>query len=206
MAGRAESLSLDLPSPSWHQPHSHSRLPEGRAGSGQEGCTDMSVVPRVGFAMKARCRRNLREGPSPEWAETRSVLPRRARVRACGARARGILRRAVGPGRGRTSRGAPKINRTDSCRRTCRSWMGHAASAVGRLARNGRRGSAGKSYAGPGNPRPRSSVQVTLLGPITPITARPRIGSSAGFHGAMVKVSSCRMTAILPDGVVIARS
>ena len=42
------------------------------------------------------------------------------------------------------------------------------------------------------NPRPRSKVHVTR--PMVPITARPRIGSSAGFQGASVKVSCLRMT------------
>jgi len=32
------------------------------------------------------------------------------------------------------------------------------------------------------------------------------MGSSAGFHGASVKVSSHLMTASLPDGVEMARS
>jgi hypothetical protein len=39
-----------------------------------------------------------------------------------------------------------------------------------------------------------------------PRTARPLNGSSAGFHGARVKVSSRRSTAILPVGVVMAWS
>ena len=58
----------------------------------------------------------------------------------------------------------------------------------------------------PGRPRPRSRVQVTRLGPTSPVTTRPRSGSRAGFHGASVKVSSRRMTASLPDGVEMARS
>ena len=58
----------------------------------------------------------------------------------------------------------------------------------------------------PGSPRPRSSVHVTRWGPTRPMTARPRIDSSPGFHGASVKVSSRRMTASLPDGVETARS
>ena len=58
----------------------------------------------------------------------------------------------------------------------------------------------------PGNPRPRSNVHVTRCGWTRPATARPRSGSSAGLHGASVKVSSLRMTASLPVGVVIERS
>ena len=61
-------------------------------------------------------------------------------------------------------------------------------------------------YVRPGNPRPRSSVHVTCLGPISPVTARPRSGSRAGLHGASVKVSSRRITAILPVGVTTWRS
>ncbi len=57
-----------------------------------------------------------------------------------------------------------------------------------------------------GKPRPRSSVQVTRLGPRVAVTALPRIGSSAGFQGASEKVSSRRMTAIFPVGVEMARS
>ena len=58
----------------------------------------------------------------------------------------------------------------------------------------------------PGNPRPRSSAQVTRFGPIIPMTARPLKGSSAGRQGARVNVSCRRMTASLPVGVVMERS
>lgn len=61
-------------------------------------------------------------------------------------------------------------------------------------------------YLRPGKVRPRSLVHVTWFALITPVTASPRIGSIAGFHGASVKVSAFRMTAILPVGVTIARS
>src|SRR5262245_30508823 len=57
-----------------------------------------------------------------------------------------------------------------------------------------------------GRVRPRSGVQVIRRGPTQPITARPRNGSSAGFQGARVKVSSRRMSASRPVGVTIARS
>jgi len=58
-------------------------------------------------------------------------------------------------------------------------------------------------YVLPGRPRPRSKVQVTRVGPTRPVTRWPRMGSSADFHGASVKVSSRRMTAILPVGVAM---
>ena len=58
----------------------------------------------------------------------------------------------------------------------------------------------------PGKARARSIVQVTRVGPTMPVTARPRSGSSAGFHGARVKVSWRRMSASFPVGVTMERS
>lgn len=71
---------------------------------------------------------------------------------------------------------------------------------------DGEHGASSGDYPRPGSVRPRSRVHMTRLGSMRPITARPRIASSAGFHGASVKVSSRRMTASLPIGVVMARS
>ena len=50
------------------------------------------------------------------------------------------------------------------------------------------------------------AVVVVAVTVTIPVTARPRIGSSAGRHGASVKVSSRRMTASRPVGVGIDRS
>jgi hypothetical protein len=61
-----------------------------------------------------------------------------------------------------------------------------------------------KSYGRVGSSLPRLCTQVMRLGPTIPATAWPRKGSRAGCHGASVKVSSRRMTAILPVGVVMA--
>jgi hypothetical protein len=178
---------------------------ESRSWSRHRRCADQhrrrdrrqATVPRLG-----------RDPPRPATGRRR---PRGSGLRPVLGYATSIPSRGGGPGRGPFGpRGARQRTRPSMVTGKPSTPPNFGPSSRLRLMRCGRRGvdrhCPDRHAPRGGSPRPRSSVQVTRFGPTMPVTAKPRIGSNAGFHGASVNVSSCRMTASLPVGVAMARS